>query len=150
VFLVTGQPGIGHPLTLHHFAEPDPQSGKSVFLIWLLMERLALGLPTALQTERNVALLFHDGGVTKFQNLDDPIHCEGSRFPTSSPAGRIWVLVDSNQRLFEPVPIFLMRGGPFFVVEAASPCEERLDWANKVLAELFHMETWSFTEVLQL
>jgi len=113
------------------------------------MLRLALRLPTGLQTEETTVLLFHEGGVSEFQHIDDPSYFEGL-FPTSGPAGRIWILVDSNDRLFKPAPIFRMCGGPFFVVEAVSACQKRKDWTTRLLADLWYMKIWSFAEVLQL
>ena len=113
------------------------------------MRRLALRLPTGLQTDKDTVLLFHEGGVSKFQHLNNPIYYGKRTFPTSSPAGRIWVLVDSTC-LFEPAPIFCTCGGPFFVVGAVSSCQKRQYWTTKVLAEPFYMKTWPFAEALQL
>jgi len=80
-FLLPDNPESDRLLALHQSAELDPQSGKSIFLIWLLMLRLALGLPTGLQTDQDNAILFHEGGVSKFQHLNEPSHYEGLRFP---------------------------------------------------------------------
>ncbi|KAF9645188.1 hypothetical protein BDM02DRAFT_3120617, partial [Thelephora ganbajun] len=107
--VVTGQPGIG----------------KSVFLLRVLLRRLALKLPTALQIEPNCAQLFYQEGVKEFTHLED-----GPRYtPLESKCdlpGRIWALVDSNRQLVEPAPVF--QQGPFFVAEASPPCRTRHEW----------------------
>jgi len=61
---------------------------------------------------------------------------------------RIWALVDSSPVLPKPAPIF-QDESPFFVVNAASPRSEYLDWLNKVGPRRFYMSPWSISEVLQ-
>ena len=145
-FIVTGHPGIGaSPLTPSSI-ELDLYSGKSVFLILLLIRRLVLGLPTALQVEGGYAILFHEHGTSQFRHLDNAaIHM---KLTTPSSPDKIWALVDSNQVLAEPAPTFRM-GNPFFVVFAASPREERLGWTKKVNSRYFCMKPWTLSEVLQ-
>ena len=58
VFAVCGQPGIG-------------LLGKSIFLLWLLIRRLALHLPTVLQVTTGRVILFHEAGVSEFTDHDD-------------------------------------------------------------------------------
>ena len=126
-------------------AEPDPQSGKTFFLIWLLMQRLALKLPTALQLRDSYAIFFHAGGTFRFldvANTEAYMDLQSSNY-----SDRIWALVDSSQVLFEPAPIF-RTGNPFFVIEAASR-ESRFEWASRVHRQYFYMGTWAFSEVLQ-
>lgn len=41
-------------------------------MLWLLIRRPAFRLPTALQVHKDYAILFHEGGISKFTNLDDP------------------------------------------------------------------------------
>ena len=107
------------------------------------MRRLALKLPTVLQTGKNIAILFHEGGVSQFLNPDVPNPSLGLR--SLSRSARIWVLVDSNQQVSNPALIFCNRG-PFFVVEAKSPprqCPKENTFST------FYMKTWTFPEVLQ-
>ena len=111
------------------------------------MRRLSLRLPTVLQYDSSKVVLFHEGGVSQFRYLEDILSVAGLRPPPHS-SGRIWALVDSNNHLTEPAPIFRMRG-PFFVVEATPPCQSRLKWANKVNFTRFYMKQWAFPEVLQ-
>ena len=62
--------------------------------------------------------------------------------------GRIWALVDANETLPAPAPMF--RNGPFFVVQAASPRPSRKDWTTGIRIRFFYMKLWAFTEVLQV
>jgi hypothetical protein len=114
--------GLVRPPHLSPSADPNPESGKSLFLVWLLIRRLALRLPTAVQIRSDEALLFHEGGVSLFQNLINNGAYLGLGF--SNPSSKIWVLVDSNFALPEPTPVFCM-GYPFLsskqhLVSAAS------------------------------
>jgi len=115
-------------------------------LVWLLIRRLSLRLPTALQLIDSEAILFHEGGTSVFGNLENLRHYVGLNF--TNPSSRIWVLVDSTATLLKPAPIFTI-GRPFFVVEAASRLH-RFEWANKVRSTYFCMKTWAFSEVLRV
>ena len=146
-FIVSGNPGIGSPRhPSSSAAEPNFEAGKTIFLVWILMRRLVLGLPTAIQTYPHFAILFHEGGTSQFSDLESPDVYQGLRFGRSSHK-RIWVLVDSNQYLLQPAPIFRSRR-PFFVIEALSPREKRCEWTKKVARVYFYMKTWTLREVL--
>ena len=114
-------------------------------MIWLLIRRLALGLPTALQINQDCALLFHEGGVCQFTDLENK---EAYSPLVSSGPGRIWALVDSNQDLVKPTGVF-NTGGLFFVVQAAAPLLPRLQWLKAVNSQSFYMKRWTFSEILQ-
>lgn len=116
-------------------------------MIWLLLRRLSLQLPTILLYDPCGVVLFHEGGVSKFRSVDDRLFFAQWWFPPRSRA-RIWALVHSNNLLPLPAPAFLKRG-PFFVVEAASPSRDRFKWANRVSSERFYMKAWTFSEVLK-
>ena len=146
--LVSGHPGIGSLAFPSLSVESNFQSGKTIFLIWVLMRRLVLGLPTALQFHSDFALLFHEGGTSRFSTLRR-LSPYGKFFNTSSPLAKLWVLVDSNYDLVEPSPIFTNRG-PFFVVEALSARPQRFNWTDKVKVEVFYMKTWTSDEVRQV
>lgn len=146
-FVVTGQPGIGlFSLTLT-LATPDLHLGKSVFLLWLLMRRLALGLPTVFQYRANHAILFHQGGTRSFRHLDDLSPYRGLKVPPLNH-GRVWALIDSCWLDPAPAPVF-QNSVPFFTVEAASPHKRYLEWTEDVAYRLFYMKTWDFSEVVQ-
>jgi hypothetical protein len=145
-FLVSGQPGTGPPPLALSSAELDLQTGKSVFLMWLLMRRLALGLPTALQVRADCVMLFHEGGTSQFLFPERDIRYLGLKFPQIDCSKRIWALVDSNQHPTEHVGIFCYRK-PFFVVEAVSPRQEGLDWIIEVYPAYYDMKPWTSSEV---
>jgi len=144
--VVTGQPGIG--LSLSAWPRRDLRGlslGKSVFLLRLLLRRLALKLPTVLQIRSSYALLFHEGGVKEFQ-----LGAYGYNELESEmgPLGRIWALVDFNDDLIKPSSVF--KDGPFFVVLAAPPRPSCTDWARGRAFRFFYMKPWSFSEALQV
>ncbi len=141
---IVGHPGIGSSAFLSLYAEPNLELGKSVFLLWLLMRRLVLELPTAVQLIPGQVILFHKHGTSQFSHLES-IDTYRSLAFSSDPREKIWVLVDSNQDLLEPAPIF--RRGLFFVVQALSPRAPRSGWAKKVSYEHFYMKTWTRSEV---
>jgi len=151
-FIVSGNPGIGSPppfssSVVTSSIGPNLESGKSIFLVWLLMRRLVLRLPTAIQVYPHFAILFHEGGISQFSDLQGPDTYGVLDFGRSCHKN-IWVLVDSNQYLVEPASIFRDHG-PFFVIEAISPSEKRREWTKKVARVSYYMKTWTLEEVLQ-
>ena len=148
LLMITGQPGIGLiSLLFTHYQVLSLLLGKSVFLLYVLLCRLALKLPTALQTKPNQALLFYEKGVQEFTQLQraPPYHTLASE---NDPLGRIWALVDSNQELHKPASIFQM--GPFFVIQTSSPHPTHHEWIWRIRHESFYMKLWTFAEVLQV
>ncbi|KAF9648100.1 hypothetical protein BDM02DRAFT_2349856 [Thelephora ganbajun] len=145
--VIAGQPGIGLTLFCLAFTgSQDLSPGKSVIPLRILLRRLALKLPIALQIRPNHALVFYRGGVKEFSRLEN----RSVYHPLSSehgPPGRIWVLVDSNRELHEPAPAF--QGGFFFVVEASFPHPSHHRWIRDIRNICFYMKSWSFVEVLQ-
>lgn len=113
------------------------------------MCRLALRLPTALQIEASYAILFHEGGVSQFTNLDD--HCSycALDFPPEEHLRRIWVLIDFNQNL-PKIPNIFRYSRPFFAVCTVSPDPHRHRWLEKVGYKWFYMKPWSILEVVQV
>ena len=148
-FVVAGQPEIGSPSPSLSAVEPDLSVGKSVFLMWLLVRRLALGLPTALQVRKDHAVLFHEGGTSIFLELSDVIPYLVPFKPPPHTPGKIWALIDSNRFLPEPVEIF-MRLRPFFTVEAVSPYQPgHIEWSQSFPSDCFYMRPWDLSEIIQ-
>lgn len=116
-----------------------------MFLLRTLLRRLALKLPTALQTKPNCALLFYEHGVKEFTEIRASCY---NQLASGDLLGRIWALVGSNQELHEPTSIF--RKGPFFVIQTSSPHPTSCKWIWNVTHEAFYMKPWSFAEVLQV
>jgi hypothetical protein len=112
-----------------------------VLLLWLLMRRLALGLPTVLQLNHHPPLLFHEHGVCRFARPMDRL---GSNV---SSADKIWALVDSNR--YAAGPATVLQSEHFFVVEAVPFSPPYLQWMDDRTACCFFMKQWSFSEVLQ-
>ena len=148
VFLVAGQPGIGPPSPSSSLIESNLSSGKSVFLMWLLVRRLALGLPTVLQVREDYAVLFHEGGTSIFLELNNIVPYLGLQPPSGTPR-KIWALVDSNRFLSEPAIIF--KGyRTFFTIEAVSPHQPHdVKWTWRMPSSCFYMKMWDFSEVIQ-
>ena len=147
--VITGQPGIGlFYLYPDSIRSQDFVSGKSAFLFRTLLRRLKFKLPTALQVGPNSALLFYEEGVKKFAQLSLSEGTPYNKLRSYSGPGRIWALVDTNQELLQPSPLF--QEGPFFVVGASSPRPVCHNWVRRVSHEFFYMEQWSFAEVLQV
>jgi len=119
--------------------------GKTVFLVRLLIRRLSLGLPTALQFAPDCAHLFCEKGVYEFGRLDNPELYNKLRRGTDA---RIWALIDSNDDLVQPAALFTNRS-PFFVVEAAPPLDDHFEWMKKAHTMRFYMKPWTFPEVCQ-
>jgi len=145
LFLVNGTPGIGMVSFSLLIADDNFRLGKSVFLLWLLIRRLALELPTILHADDDYPILFHQGGVLKLTALTQPrlydvLATEGSK--------RIWVLFDANTLIPQPVGIF-RHNSPCFIVQACSPRSEYHEWHKKLAPEVFYMNPWSFSEVIQ-
>ena len=114
-------------------------------MLWLLMKRLALRLPTTFQYSPDNAFLFYEGGVCRFKYPHDQSYYVTLDSPDFD---RIWALVDSTEFLVEPTGVF-KPAETFFVVEAAFPRASCLKWFRKFPAEMFYMKRWTFSEVLQ-
>jgi len=147
-FIVTGQPGIGP--TFSRSAIPGSQylsSGKSIFLLLLLLQRLALKLPTIVQISRWDPVLFYKNGV---KQLGQPN--SGAAYTAflswDHPFRRIWALVDTDRYLSGPSRA--LRTGPFFVVEVTPPYHPHFNWIRDLRSKTFYMKPWSFSEVLQV
>ncbi|KAG7095721.1 hypothetical protein E1B28_006434 [Marasmius oreades] len=102
-FIVCGMPGIG----------------KTLFLYYVLVERLLRNLPTCLQTEPHRFIYWCAEGVSE-------IHLD--RFRWTLPKD-VWFLVDSNQDIICPHSDILASGAR--IIQAASPRRARLRWTEK-------------------
>ena len=112
------------------------------------MRRLALKLPTILQITASSVLLFHEAGVSEIMHHSDHSTFYEMRFPPKQNLSRLWALVDTNENLPQPAPIF-KRASPFYVINAVSPRSGNLQWTKKIGQKTFYMEPWSICEVLQ-
>ena len=118
-------------------------------MLQLLLRRLALRLPTALQVDDSFAILFHEGGVSEFANLDKcAIYDVLQPPPRGDPERKFWALVNTSEFLPNPTKIFKDHE-TFFVVNATSPHSKHLDWLNKINHQNFYMKPWSLSEIIQ-
>src|ERR1700728_4000338 len=81
-------------------------SGKTYFLLFVLLQRLSEGLPTAVQYDKDTFILFTDQGPTDHLDIDD------SYLPTGT-----WALSDSNPGSVEPCTAFQRSRADVFVVQ---------------------------------
>jgi hypothetical protein len=100
-----------------------------------------------LQIQSDQALIFYDKGAKELDNLGIEPAYRLLRLQGVG-ASRVWALVDCNASFHEPALAF--RKGPFFIVEAVSPCPVSSKWTMRVPCKSFFMEPWSFVEVLQV
>jgi len=112
--VVTGQPGIG----------------KTLFLQWLLLERLLDGKRTILRTKNDYAY-FSANGFIRISEMALP------------PFPDIWLLAD---------PLFGGNTPPMetglFTIFTTSPSEKRYkEWRKQNLAKLFIMNPWTWEEL---
>ncbi|KAF9234972.1 hypothetical protein BU15DRAFT_51971 [Melanogaster broomeanus] len=123
--VVLGQPGIG----------------KTIFLIYALVERLRRKQPTAFQFEPDMYILFTENGVTTHSANDDE--------PLTLWNG-IWALSDSNNKTIDPAVAFLGLLG-VRTIQATSPDSKRWkEWKKQYRAGLYIMDNWTLEELSAL
>jgi len=89
-----------------------PCSGKTTFLIYLLLHRLKLRLPTAVQLNDTYYSIFDEQGATFCSTQAD-----------NSRLQKCWALVDSNIFVMQPCLAFVRNAK--FIVHTTSPKPER-------------------------
>ncbi|KAK7462796.1 hypothetical protein VKT23_007377 [Stygiomarasmius scandens] len=106
-----------------------PGIGKSLFLIYTLVERLLLGLETCLQTRANYFTLWCSEGAfdifldDKFEKIIAPMTSRNLL-----PKGT-WYLLDSNKTV--SIPCSAIQDSFVRIVQASSPQMKRLEWVMK-------------------
>jgi len=128
--------------------EPNTLAGKSAFLVWLLMRRLSLRLPTVLQVSSSYVILFHEGGVSELTHLDELTYYYELYSSPDNRSSRIWALVDSGPDLPEPARI-IQYPTPFFVVDTMPTFSDRPKWLFRISHQCHHMKPWSALEILR-
>jgi len=107
--------------------------GKSLFLYYILMERLLAGLPTCFQTAPGFITFWCEEGVFQIP-LGDHV---AARVAEAIPVNA-WFLVDSNLRY--PTPDGMLKDIKACIVQAASPRTDHLKWTDKVRMEHFRWD----------
>ncbi|KDQ14442.1 hypothetical protein BOTBODRAFT_55303 [Botryobasidium botryosum FD-172 SS1] len=116
----------------------QPGIGKSLFLYYVLIRRLLLGLPIALQVAPEEVLLFLESGTYLIRDQDTMNFIPGD----------IWALVDFSSGVGQPA-LFLTYPSPsFFIVQAASFRAEDMDWHRDKNGEAFYMRPWGWDEIV--
>ncbi|KAK7447717.1 hypothetical protein VKT23_013973 [Stygiomarasmius scandens] len=118
-FIVVGTPGVA-------------VIGKSLFLYYILVERLLARLPTCFQTVPAFFSYWCEEGVFR---IPLPVGEEGVEIRDAIPTNA-WFLVDSNDSL--PTPGAMLKRVNACVVQAASPRVEHLQWTEKASASHYH------------
>lgn len=122
--VVTGMPGIG----------------KSLFLYFVLIERILNGQCTAYQRSPNSVILMLDRHDVRIFRANACFDCQG--FPGT------WALVDSNATLGQPRDEFMDTHSDFYLVQATSPQPARWKaWKKQLSAAMAVMKPWSWKEL---
>jgi hypothetical protein len=110
----------------------------------MLAMRVAHGLPTLFQNDPKYVWLFDASGV---RLLDSEM---GWNQISGVIENSHWALVDSNRRVRDPAPVIYDHGSPFFVVQAASPRDDRWGWVKyHGHSSRFYSKPFSKQELLQ-
>ena len=136
VYLVTGHPGIGESdfhLPRHQLIH---STGKTFFLLCLLVHLLQERVPVALQIDAKNFVLFDSRGahIYKTDSIDASAIPEGA-----------WALSDSGDQL-EPCAAF--RHSDAHIVHTSSPTSHRWkEWVKQMSATRYIMDVWSSEEL---
>lgn len=122
--IITGHPGIGELVFgIPVFIKVTTFVGKSIWLRYALARCLIQGRTVLFQNEPGFAYLFNDHGVF---SIGSGVQSGALKICLPSTT---WCLVDSNEYLLA-VPKFI-RKLSLFIVQAASPCIDRMRWSQK-------------------
>ncbi|KDQ10896.1 hypothetical protein BOTBODRAFT_177780 [Botryobasidium botryosum FD-172 SS1] len=134
------------------FSEPEASRAivprKMLWLYYILVFRLAVGLPTIFVNDSNHLYIFNHSGAFVFTDYESPFETSaGERFKECITRD-YWCLVDSSAR-FIGVPEFIMEQNRF-VVQAASPRIEHTKWTRKTPYQFFtyFMKPWTLSELI--
>ncbi|KAJ7201344.1 hypothetical protein GGX14DRAFT_656372 [Mycena pura] len=125
VVIISGLPGIG----------------KTRFLCLLFYLRVDANLPTLYMSRDDYAIVYKDGGFGRLQST--ALISLGEIMPENT-----WCLVDSN-RYSTRVPAAVVESG-LFVVQAASPRKERMDYVKDLegTSQVCLMRDWTLAELI--
>ncbi|KAI9456482.1 hypothetical protein HD554DRAFT_1847843 [Boletus coccyginus] len=125
------------------FVIGQPGIGKTFFLVYALVVRLANRQPVAVQfgTAQPIYALFAEDTVAFYSFQETP--------PLSQHSP-MWVLFDSNGDVLSPNPIFCLEEKNR-VIMATSPKKDRWkEWSKQSGSQPYVMDIWSEQEVRQL
>jgi hypothetical protein len=113
----------------------------------VLVLRILAGCPTIFQSASNTFYIFNAVGLYSVDLTNTELSVEKYRFYKEiSP--QYWCLVDCNRDVPD-VPHFLSQSRAF-ILQAASPRSERIDWVKKYsfLAPRYFMKNWPLGELI--
>ena len=112
----------------------------------MLVLRILAGCPTIYHTTANYYYIFNADGLYIADPTNKFFEAYEDFYIAISP--EYWCLVDCN-RTVPDVPVFLARTLAF-IVQAASPRSERIDWVKKYhsRARRYFMKNWSLAELI--
>jgi hypothetical protein len=114
--------------------------GKTVFLSYVLIERLLTGLPTVYQTSKSMTFVFL--GPDDVRIYPQSTYLDPEKYPDA------WALVDSNEDMIVPRPELTDSNSKYYVIQASSPQPKRWkEWKKKLSASLIVMEAWTWEEM---
>ncbi|KAH8109905.1 hypothetical protein DFH11DRAFT_840452 [Phellopilus nigrolimitatus] len=120
-----------------------PGIGKSLFLHFILCLRMLAGQPTIFQSRAKNFYILNDEGVFR---VDCPTQTSPYEFHQFLPRST-WYLIDSSIHL-KNIPETAFELG-FFIVQAASPRKDCLEWLKKCPnASMHFMKPWSLSELI--
>ncbi|KAF9497909.1 hypothetical protein BDN71DRAFT_1494344 [Pleurotus eryngii] len=125
----------------------QPGTGKTYFLFFLLLKKLAKGEPVIFSPDRRQVLYFASGGVQ--WNKDITPFDLGPLIP-KSPLDRTWALINSDEGDRLSPPTALVKA-PMFSVQATSPRTSRYkDWVKQRNADTSFVPRWTREELSQV
>jgi len=141
---VTGQPGIGESRTT--FGAPVDTclflSGKTIFLMYLIVLRLGKRKPVAVQSLDGDFFYAFFTDTVGFWALNDSTPLK------DCPS--VWALCDSNKAVESPAGFFKGRQGVRIIQTTPPKASRWKEWSKQVGAQPYIMDIWSEEEVVHL
>lgn len=122
------------------FNNQFPTAGKSIFLLYVLVRRLAIQEVVVYQDEPSYFYIFHKSGVARIQTAT----CDADQVREVLPLSA-WCLIDDNRRMSD-VPPFTTELCRFIIVAKA----RKKDWfeTSHVFRTRYVMKPMSLQEIL--
>jgi len=117
-------------------------SGKTLFIVYLLVLRLGQRKPVAVQSL---------DGEPFYAFFKDTVSFHGFNDATPLKEGpSIWALCDSNKDVESPAGLFKGRQGVRIIQITAPKASRWKEWSKQVGAKPYVMDIWSEEEVVHL
>ncbi|KAK7443580.1 hypothetical protein VKT23_015752 [Stygiomarasmius scandens] len=124
------------------------EAGKSLFLVFILIQRLQKSLVTLFMSSSRELYLFLPNGTYTTSTVETFKFWHLQQFPNLLQS-RIWSLIDADDNNQEP-PAGLVVRSHFYAVHAVSPNPQRFkNWKKQQIARIIVMEPWSDAELEQ-